>query len=416
MKVYKREIDNSWDFRTADTKEYTHCYHTYPAMMIPQVARKLIDEYKPEGKLSLLLDPYMGSGTSLVEASLIGVDAIGTDLNPLARNITKAKTTHFDLEKIQEIFGNLQLQLSFYNAEMVKHCNFDRISNYTFWYKKDDLLKLSYIQQLIDNFGYGKEFFYTALSEVVREISFTRNSEFKRYRMSAESLEKFNPDTFSIFLSKVQRNINGLKQYNKIEHHSNITICDFNSIYGIPKNIIADETVDMVVTSPPYGDSHTTVAYGQFSRWANEWFGYEDAKYLDKLLMGGNTKVKEEEYQTESIRKILDTIKATDSKRFLEVVAFLNDYWHSISNVAATVRIGGIVCYVVGNRNVKGQQIPLDYFTAEMFEKCGFTHLITKVREIPNKRMPSKTSPTNISGKKVSTMSNEYIVIMRKDR
>jgi len=28
----------------------------------------------------------------------------------------------------------------------------------------------------------------------------------------------------------------------------------------------------MVVTSPPYGDSRTTVAYGQFSRWANEWF------------------------------------------------------------------------------------------------------------------------------------------------
>ena len=96
------------------------------------------------------------------------------------------------------------------------------------------------------------------------------------------------------------------------------------------------------------------------------------------------------------------------------MISFLNDYWFSIQNVANTVRKGGIVCYVVGNRNVKGVQIPLDYFTAETFERCGLHHIITLVREIPNKRMPSKTSPTNISGVKVDTMSNEYIVILEK--
>jgi len=58
----------------------------------------------------------------------------------------------------------------------------------------------------------------------------------------------------------------------------------------------------------------------------------------------------------------------------------------------------------------------LDYFTAEMFEKKGFQHITTMVREIPNKRMPSKTSPTNVSGAKVNTMSNEYIVVMEKTK
>ena len=47
--MYKRTIDNRWSFKDADTKEFTHCYHAYPAMMIPQVARALIEEYKPEG-------------------------------------------------------------------------------------------------------------------------------------------------------------------------------------------------------------------------------------------------------------------------------------------------------------------------------------------------------------------------------
>ena len=83
--MYNRVIDNRWSFRDANTKELTHCYHTYPAMMIPQVARSLINEYKPGGKLEIIFDPYMGSGTTLVEAALAGINAIGTDLNPLAQ-------------------------------------------------------------------------------------------------------------------------------------------------------------------------------------------------------------------------------------------------------------------------------------------------------------------------------------------
>ena len=416
MKEYSREIDNSWDFRVADTKEFTHCYHTYPAMMIPQVARKLICEYKPKGQTHLLLDPYMGSGTSLVEASIVGINAIGTDINPLARNMSTVKTTHYDEEKISSSLEVILNAMNLYSEEKVIERSFDRISNYTFWYKESDLLKLSYLQQIINSLVYGKDFFQIVLSEVVREVSFTRNGEFKRFKMSAKALENFNPDTFKIFEIKSIRNIKGLAQYNQKNTGAQITICDFNSTYSIPRDIIPEGSVDMVVTSPPYGDSHTTVAYGQFSRWANEWFGYKEAKSLDKLLMGGNTKIDGEDYETESIRDVLDCIKGIDAKRYKEVVSFLNDYWHSIENVADSIRIGGMVCYVVGNRNVKGQQIPLDYFTAEMFEKCGFRHIITKIREIPNKRMPSKTSPTNVSGKKVDTMSNEYIVILEKVR
>ena len=52
--MYKRTIDNRWSFKDADTKEFTHCYHAYPAMMIPQVARALIEEYRPEDGVELL--------------------------------------------------------------------------------------------------------------------------------------------------------------------------------------------------------------------------------------------------------------------------------------------------------------------------------------------------------------------------
>jgi DNA modification methylase len=92
----KIQVHNSWDYRSANTKTATHCYHNYPAMMIPQIAERLIATYGKNAKL--LFDPYCGTGTSLVEANLKGINAIGTDLNPLARLIAKTKTAIIDVQ------------------------------------------------------------------------------------------------------------------------------------------------------------------------------------------------------------------------------------------------------------------------------------------------------------------------------
>ncbi len=413
--MFNRVTDSSWDFKTADTKEFTHCYHAYPAMMIPQVARRLLDDFAPTDGCKLVFDPYMGSGTTLVEAALKGITSFGTDINPLARMIAQAKVSDFDVSTIEDYFSDIQLMPFEYSPQKVVDTDFSRISNYSFWYSKDVLLKLSYISQYIEQMDSDlRLFFKVALSEVVREVSFTRNGEFKRYRMAEDKVKTFNPDVFGLFASKVSRNINGLKQYlSAIPKKVDSTICDFNTVFDIPNDIINDCSVDMIVTSPPYGDSHTTVAYGQFSRWANEWFGFDNASTLDSLLMGGK-KSASSKFETLSINQELAEIKNLDPKRYLEVVSFLNDYSDSIKNIAPKIRKGGRVCYVVGNRTVKGIQIPLDYFTAEMFEKQGFGHLITIVREIPNKRMPSKNSPTNKTGATSSTMTNEYIVILEK--
>ena len=80
---------------------------------------------------------------------------------------------------------------------------------------------------------------------------------------------------------------------------------------------------DIVVTSPPYGDSHTTVAYGQFSRLAAEWIGLPNARKIDKLAMGGQHS---EETLTDSpVSSAIDKIRLVDEKRAREVLAFYID-------------------------------------------------------------------------------------------
>ena len=75
---------------------------------------------------------------------------------------------------------------------------------------------------------------------------------------------------------------------------------------------------------------------------------------------------------------------------------------------------GGYVCYVVGNRRVKSVVLPTDEITAAFFNRHKFTHIETIIRNIPNKRMPSRNSPTNQTGVTDSTMNREYIVVMQK--
>ncbi|HNQ59176.1 MAG TPA: DNA methyltransferase [Bacteroidales bacterium] len=151
---YHRIYDDNWDFRNANTKEYTHCFHSYPAMAIPQVARRIIENFGKKSKL--LFDPYCGTGTSLVEANLQGINAIGTDINPLARLIAAAKTTKIDIQVLDSFlqdFINYIFEINF-EVENVKPIFIPEIKNIDFWFCKGneknwesclDILKTSLI-------------------------------------------------------------------------------------------------------------------------------------------------------------------------------------------------------------------------------------------------------------------------------
>jgi len=79
------------DHEVAD--QLTHPFHTYPARLHPATARVLIEMIAKDARAkSLVVDPFCGSGTTLVEARAAGLRAVGTDLNPLAVLIARAKT------------------------------------------------------------------------------------------------------------------------------------------------------------------------------------------------------------------------------------------------------------------------------------------------------------------------------------
>lgn len=415
--------DQQWDFLGENTKEYTHGYHTYPAMMIPQIARKLIELYTTK-ESKVLFDPYMGSGTSLVEASIMGLDSIGTDLNPLARLISRAKTTKYSIKNLEKEIS--RFDIDFIKSEGYKKYSID-IPNFSIidtWFKEKNKIELGYIKGFIDTIKDEKSklFFLVAFTETVRKVSLTRNGEFKLYRIAENKRDEFNPETFKLMLEKLKENLVGAREYNQAKlNRKEIKIFDFNTSYGIPEDILQEESVDIVVTSPPYGDSGTTVAYGQFSRLANEWLEEKEAVKVDSKLMGGK---KTSEFHLFGFKPLDDILleyrkidEERNKKRALEVINFYDDYLSSINNISKVIKKGGIVAYVVGNRRVYDIELPTDEITRNFFERNGFSYIQTIIRNIPNKRMPSKTNPSNIAGgTQVSTMTKEYIVILKKEK
>jgi 16S rRNA G966 N2-methylase RsmD len=411
MKNYIVERNKKYDYTGQSYATLYPNLHRYPASMIPQIGIDILKELNISS--GNMLDPYCGSGSSFVCGLECGIKKMtGFDINPLAVLISKAKFTKLDIKEIdfayQELRNNIFEIIKYENK--IKKIKLPEITNMDYWFSEPVSINLSIIKHCIYKIENKdiQTLFLVPFSETVRECSYTRNNEFKLFRMKPEEIINFNPDAISYYFKKLNDVIQNYKLYYLPKINKNITV---NIQPEQFKN--KSEKYDVVLTSPPYGDSRTTVAYGQFSTLSNEWLGINTARKIDSMLMGGkrvNELIKEG-----CIAEPIKKINKVDKKRALEVSSFYLDLAESIKDVSNNINKNGKIIYVVGNRTVKNIPLPTDQFIAEKFEENSFKHLITYKRALSNKAMPSKNSPTNVVGKTVNTMLYEYIVICEKE-
>ena len=88
-----------FDFTGADTSYLTHSLHPYPAKFPPQLPHAILEKFGVVGQT--VLDPFCGSGTTLVEARIMGFNAIGVDVNGLSSLLSKVKSTPLSIEEIE---------------------------------------------------------------------------------------------------------------------------------------------------------------------------------------------------------------------------------------------------------------------------------------------------------------------------
>lgn len=454
-----------WDFKDHDVREYTHGIHNYPAMMVCPISRKIIKLVKEVRNVETLFDPFMGSGTVLVEGMIAGINNIyGNDINPLALFLSKVKTTHLDIirlrqesqalyRRIEDAYDQFAWQIngademikSIYaldltakdgwGAEAPKYlCKYTEdndinieipeFKNIGYWFKPRVILLLSLIRTEIKKITDQdiRDFIYAAFSETIRLVSNRRNGEFKMFRMPADKVAHFEPDVIKEFTAILNRNIEKMKDFNEacMDFGKDSVVSIFSNNATLLEDV-ADDTVDLVITSPPYGDSRTTVAYGEYSRLSLQWLNLfalseKEIMGIDKTLMGGIKYRKGFEFAIPSVtlRASLERIREADLERAGDVYSFYLDLCNAIAAISKKTKSGGYQFWVVGNRTVKGELLLTDQIISEIASEYDLEHIYTIDRNIINKVMPSLNSPTNESGIKSSTMTNEHIVVLKK--
>src|SRR3990167_7877974 len=159
-----------WSFRDAgrsQTTAFTHNYHRYPAKFIPQIVKKLIQDYAPNVN-QIVCDPFGGCGTTLVEAKLLGHRSLGFDINPVAKLITQTKTTAINPKTL--VNSRKKFLKHYEGSPLVSYRHHERIS---YWFDEatiQELDKIYFAIKKIKNHNV-RRFFLCSFSHNLRNCS-----------------------------------------------------------------------------------------------------------------------------------------------------------------------------------------------------------------------------------------------------
>ena len=181
------ENDAILDIRVASVTSYTHGFHKYPAKFIPQIPGWAIKRYLGDEKGKFVLDPFSGSGTTLVESSISGHFSIGIDIDPLSVLIAKVKTTPLNIPLLNQVITWLKATLLKYNGPLFT----PECTTLDHWFPSESIVSLSIIRSIIelipDSFGLSEDikdiydFLIICFSSIIRRVSFADNESQKTY-------------------------------------------------------------------------------------------------------------------------------------------------------------------------------------------------------------------------------------------
>ena len=417
-----------WSFKGNSRREYGHGMFQYPAMMVPQLVEAILKQAcSVHTDIERVGDPFLGSGTIMTESMMSGLAFLGIDINPLAILICRIKSGPFFInalkEKIEELFakikedGRRSIEADFINRDK--------------WFNRDVQIALSKIRRSIrkENALWARRFFWVALAETARITSNSRTSTFKLHIRTQEDMDVRYCDPVGYFEKALARNFLYYKeQAAKLSESDQLFRGRYKQKIVVS---LADVRIskthanlDIIVTSPPYGDNATTVPYGQFSYLPLQWIDLKDidnnidedylvsTHEIDTRSLGGSRLIKKGDMDkildcSSSFADYIESLKGQPRDRAIRVTTFIRDLDSCLEPILDGLRPGGLMVWVLGNRKVGGKRVPMDSILTDLLQSLNATVLCKFTRQISSKRMAFKN---NIA----DTMSSEKILVMRK--
>ncbi|MEW6409189.1 MAG: DNA methyltransferase [Nitrospirota bacterium] len=355
-----------WDFKDFQTQYLSHRFHSYPARFIPQIPKTFISLFTNEN--DIVIDPFCGCGTTIVESFLNGRDSIGNDFNPLACLITKVKTRLIP-EGDLNLLGKKLMEIKKYvdsdhrRPEYLRKLPKRNVSNL---FNRDVINELCLIKEGLDELKDKHnihELGLVALSATIWSIIESENGI----------------DIFANFYRKITNMMDTIREVrNIVKKEPKVTV-----IHGDARFLEIDSNVSrLIVTSPPYVNA---LDYYRVHMYNMLWLGM-DYEGFRKHEIGGHSHY--------------------IANRFRLLSEYLADMFRSMIEMNRVLEKGGICVIAIGNSSLEYELIESYRHFLAFAPYLNFRAVKTIFRNIDTTR--------KYTSRDIGKIDDEYVIVLEK--
>jgi site-specific DNA-methyltransferase (cytosine-N4-specific) len=356
----------NWDFSGKRRPSPIEKLHPYPAKFIPEIPGALLDCLSiAQG--GLVLDPFCGSGTTLVEAQIRGIDAIGVDLNPIACLISRVRTAATPIHPIEIASEVVE------RAKRMGYAPIPDIPNLDHWFTEPAQDAVARLVFAIDRAPVAaRDFLKLVLSSVLVRVS-NQDSDTRYAAVEKDISEAL---VYTAFSNAAERIAKALAQRALV---GEVDVISHDTLTLDPARF--SRKVNAVITSPPYPNAYEYWLYHKYRMW---WLGHDPIA------------IKEQEI---GARAHFFGGKKHDATSF---VFQMKKLFNMLDKVLAD---DGFICFVVGRSKIHGQVIDNAAIIRAAGKAIGMRERFSTERVISATRKSFNLSHANIKTETVLVLS-----------
>ncbi|MBI2886838.1 MAG: site-specific DNA-methyltransferase [Chloroflexi bacterium] len=249
------ELNLNWreqDLPEGSRTKHVHRLHPYLGKFVPQLVEIFLRKYQPR----VVCDPFCGSGTTLVEANAMGIDAIGCDISPFNVLLTKVKTAEYNIAKLEKEIKDivtritLALKPGLFEGEVEDTDNAYLRS----WYAQRARVQLLFFKSLIPQYEH-QDLLKVILSRAARsarqtthfDLDFPKRPQTEDYYCYKHGRTcQPTSDALGFLTRYCWDTLRRIRAFSELRTRAAVLYkCDDSRNMEFPE-------VDMILTSPPY--------------------------------------------------------------------------------------------------------------------------------------------------------------------
>ncbi len=403
------------DLEKQEKRLLIHSFHRYFGKLIPAIPRFSIKEFTKKG--DIVMDPFCGSGTTLVESMIQSRYSYGLDLNPLSCLISNTKTSLIEEEVLLHAKENLFDEINSDNkVDFEKDTPF--CINMTHWFKPFVIKDLVVIKRNIDKIPCGnvKNFFLSCLSSILRDVS---NADprhiFPGYSKRLRAIDETGGrliDVLKKFELAIKKRIEYLNQLKKYTEDSIFSEAIVGDARNFPEHI---KNVKLIVTNPPYISSIRYLEVAKLEMyWLNIISSSQDYLSLDKKIIGTERFYKAEynsfegtgDYEIDIVAN--NIFLAGNAKMSKTIINYFNDMKKVFFEMYRVLVPKGHVVIKISDSFIRNELVPTHRYFIDIAENIGFKTIDIFKDKIENRSLLTKRN--YYSG----IITHDWILIFQK--